>query len=154
MDTVHYLTAEGAEKMRNELEHLKGPARQQLAHRLRAAIQQGDLSENADYSAAKEEQSFLEGKIQELEAVLKNVVIIEKKGSSEIAEIGSHVTVQEEGEAPEVFYLVGPKEADPKKGMISYESPLGAALLGHRSGEHIKAVTPGGEIHIRIIHVE
>ncbi len=94
MNEVHYLTAEGAEKLRNELDYLKGPAREQLAQRLRAAIQQGDLSENADYIAAKEEQSFLEGRIQELSVILSNVQIIdEMKQTRGIVDIGSHVTI-------------------------------------------------------------
>src|SRR5512146_2715420 len=94
---VHYLTAEGAERLRNELEYLKGPAREQLALRLRAAIQLGDLSENADYISAKEEQGFLEGRIQELQQILSNVQIIdERKINREMVDIGSHVTIQED----------------------------------------------------------
>src|SRR5512138_151590 len=96
MNEVHYLTAEGAERLRNELAYLKGPGRDQLAQRLRAAIQLGDLSENADYITAKEDQAFLEGRIQELSAILSNVQIIEEKTNSKgVVDIGSHVTIQE-----------------------------------------------------------
>ncbi len=154
MVDVSYLTQEGAEKLKKELEHLKGKARQELALRLRAAIQQGDLSENADYTSAKEDQAFLEGKILELEAILRNVVFIEKKGKADLIEIGSHVTVQEEGADPDVFFLVGPKEADPKKGMISYESPIGAALLGHKAGEKVEIKTPSGTIFFKVLKIE
>src|SRR5512133_587042 len=147
MNEVHYLTAEGAERLKNELEYLKGPARDQLSQRLRAAIQQGDLSENADYIAAKEEQGFLEGRIQELTQILSNVQIIEeKKTSRDVVDIGSHVTIQEDEYDPETYYIVGPKEADPRNSRISHESPIGRALIGHRIGETVAAETPNGTI--------
>lgn len=155
MSDVHYLTAEGAERLKNELEYLKGPAREQLAQRLRAAIQMGDLSENADYIAAKEEQGFMEGRIQELTQILSNVQIIdEKKTSRDVVDIGSHVTIQEDDFDPETFYIVGPKEADPRQARISHESPIGRALLGHRVGETVTAETPNGSIRFKIIKIE
>ena len=121
---------------------------------MRAAIQQGDLSENADYISAKEEQSFLEGKIQELELVLKNVIIIEEQNrTGEFVEIGSKVTLQEDYESPEMYYIVGPKEADPAVGKISYESPIGAALLSHRIGEIVEVITPSGKTKFKIIDI-
>src|SRR5574341_2029566 len=98
-----YLTPEGEIKLKRELAELKGPRREELAKRLRSAIQMGDLSENADYHKAKEDQGFLEGRIQEIEATLRNAVIIEKSQSDVVA-IGSHVTIQEEGFDPETFY--------------------------------------------------
>lgn len=150
-----YLTAEGAERLQKELEELKGPAREQLALRLRAAIQQGDLSENADYSAAKEEQGFLEGRIQELERILRNVVIIdESKQLRDIVDIGAHITIQEEDYPPETYHMVGPKEANPVKGRISHESPIGRALLGHRVGDEVTADTPNGSILFKILKIE
>jgi transcription elongation factor GreA len=155
MNEIHYLTAEGAERLRNELEYLKGPARDQLSQRLRAAIQQGDLSENADYISAKEEQGFLEGRILELSQILNNVQIIEEKKSQRgVADIGSHVTIQEEEYDPETYHIVGPKEADPRQARISYESPIGRALLGHRVGETVTAETPNGSIRFKIISIE
>ena len=155
MNEVHYLTAEGAERLKNELEYLKGPAREQLAQKLRAAIQLGDLSENADYIAAKEEQAFLEGRIQELSVILSNVQIIEEKKSDKgIADIGSHVTIQEEDFDPETYHIVGPKEADPRNARISHESPIGRALLGHRIGETVTAETPNGSLKFKIIKIE
>jgi len=155
MNQPSYLTKEGAEKLRAELEYLQGTVRQDLAKRLRAAIQMGDLSENADYAAAKEEQSFIEGRIQELTQVLRDVVIIEdNRNHSHLVEIGSLVTIQESGEPEETFHLVGPQEADPRNGKISFNSPIGEALLGHRAGETISAITPGGEIHFKILRIE
>jgi transcription elongation factor GreA len=152
MDKPTYLTEEGLRKLKDELSELAGPKRTQLAQRLRAAIQMGDLSENADYSAAKEEQAFLEGRIQELTQLLGNVVIIEENNeASDLVEIGSNVTIQEEGEEEETYFLVGPQEADPAKGRISYSSPIGEALLGHKAGETVTAVTPAGQIRIKII---
>ncbi len=155
MAEVSYLTAEGAARLREELENLKGPAREQLSIRLRAAIQQGDLSENADYSAAKEEQGFLEGRIQELEHLLRNVVLIEDiKQDTTVVNIGTKVTVQEEESDPETYQVVGPKEADPRKGRISNESPIGRALIGSRLGETIQVDTPGGSIRLKILSIE
>jgi len=150
-----YLTPEGAEKLRRELEELKGPRREALAKRLRAAIQQGDLSENADYIQAKEEQAFLEGRIQELEYVLRNAQIIEKSnGQAEVVDLGVRVTIQEDGYEPETYELVGAKEADPRNGRISNESPIGKALMGHRVGDEVEVTTPGGVTRLKILKIE
>ncbi len=150
-----YLTKDGAEKLRAELLQLQGPVREDLAKRLRAAIQMGDLSENADYAAAKEEQSFVEGRIQELTRVMRDVVIIDdNRTNSHLVEIGSTVTIKEDQETEETFHLVGPQEADPRNGKISFNSPIGEALLGHGVGDLVKAKTPGGEIHLRIISIK
>ena len=149
-----YITQEGAEKLRVELEELKGPKRIELAKRLKHAISQGDLSENADYTAAKEDQAFLEGKIQELEAILRNAEIINGPSSNDIVEIGSRVVVTEGDESPEEFVLVGIKEADPKNGKISNESPIGKALLGGKVGETVVAETPGGQMEFTIIEIK
>ncbi|UCD98023.1 MAG: transcription elongation factor GreA [Chloroflexota bacterium] len=154
MGDEQYLTYDGAQTLRKELERLKGPERDELAKRLRSAIQMGDLSENADYHAAKEHQAFLEGKIQELEYLLKNAVIIEEMDNHKgIVTIGSQVTIQEEDYPPETYFLVGQKEADPKNGRISNESPFGAALLGGKEGEEVIAETPGGQVHLRILKI-
>ena len=155
MDDTHYLTAEGEKRLRAELVELKGPARENLSRRLRSAIQQGDLSENADYISAKEEQGFLEGRILELEENLRNVVIIdETQQVRDLVGIGAHITVQEENYPPETYYLVGPKEADPRNGRISHESPIGRALLGHRAGDEVLFDTPGGAIRLKIVKIE
>ena len=153
MNQQIYLTTEGAEKLRAELKELTGPRREELAQRLRAAIQMGDLSENADYHKAKEDQAFLEGRIQEIEAVLRMAVIVEKT-YSEVVTVGSTVTVQEENFDPETYYVVGAKEADPRKGKISNESPIGRALMEHKAGDVVEAETPGGRIKFKILKVE
>ncbi len=149
-----YLTAEGVENLRQELEYLTTVKRPALAERLRKAIQQGDLSENADYATAKEEQGWLEGRIQQIETMLRRAVIIENAATGRIG-LGSRVIVIEEGmDAEEVFHIVGPAEADPANGRVSYESPLGQALLGHQAGESVAVETPGGRIVFKIIAVQ
>ena len=150
-----YLTAEGAARLKEELTQLKGPEREAMAKRLRSAIQMGDLSENADYHKAKEDQGFLEGRIQELEYLLQNATIVEQHdGEREQVEVGVRVTVQEEDYPPEVYSMVGAKEADPRSGKISNESPIGQALMGKREGELAVAETPGGQVRLKIIKIE
>ncbi|MCX6054925.1 MAG: transcription elongation factor GreA [Chloroflexi bacterium] len=154
MNKVTYLTPEGENKLRAELEHLSGPVRHELSKRLRSAIQMGDLSENADYKSAKEEQGFIEGRIQELNQLLRNIEIIDEKNSSKgIVEIGSKVTIQENNEPRETYFLVGPQEADPSKGRISFSSPIGEALIGHKVGEIVSVKIPDGEIHFKIVEI-
>ena len=151
---VSYLTAEGAERLKQELIYLKGPAREALSKRLRSAIEQGDLSENADYITAKEEQGFLEGRIQELDQILGNHIVIDNMvQNTEEVGIGDHVTIQEDTFDPETYHMVGPKEADPTHGRISHESPIGKALLGHKVGDVVSAETPGGSIRLKIIKI-
>src|SRR5215207_1287118 len=148
-----YLTPEGEIKLKAELAELTGPRREELAQRLRSAIQMGDLSENADYHKAKEDQAFLEGRIQEIEAVLRTAVIVEKTNSDTVT-VGSTVTVQEESFDPETYYMVGAKEADPRHGKISNESPIGKALMDHRVGDVVEAETPGGKLKFKILKIE
>lgn len=153
MTPTNYLTPEGETKLKAELEELKGPKREELAARLRSAIQMGDLSENADYHKAKEDQGFLEGRIQEIEAILRHAVIIEKS-ASDVVSIGSHVTIQEGDFDPETYHIVGPTEADPRKGRISHESPIGIALMNKKVGQIAEAETPGGKIKFKIVKIE
>jgi transcription elongation factor GreA len=155
MNDQHYLTAKGADRLRAELAELKGPRREAIAKRLRDAISQGDLSENADYHKAKEDQGFLEGEIMDLEYILKNATIIEENpGVRETVDIGARVTIQEDEFDPETYQLVGAKEADPRNGRISNESPIGRALLGHQVGDRVTAETPQGNIHFVILKIE
>jgi transcription elongation factor GreA len=149
-----YLTPEGAEKLRAELKELTGPRRKALAERLHHAVRQGDLSENADYIAAKEEQAFLEGRILELETVLREALIVEGDGPADRVDLGCRVRVTEDGGEPEVFQLVGIKEADPRAGKISHESPIGRALMGKRVGEIAVAQTPAGDLRFRILGIQ
>jgi transcription elongation factor GreA len=155
MNKITYLTEEGEKKLREELKELSGPVRHELSKRLRSAIQMGDLSENADYKQAKEDQGFLEGRIQELIQLLGNVVIIDENSKSkDTVEIGSKVTIQEDKEPEETYLLVGPQEADPAKGRISYSSPIGVALLGHKVGDTVTALSPAGPINFRIMSIQ
>lgn len=155
MDNPTYLTEEGEKKLRAELEELSGPVRLDLAKRLRAAIQMGDLSENADYISTKEQQGFIEGRIQELIQLLGNVVIIDENSKPKgIVEIGSTVTIQEDKDPEETYLMVGPQEADPAKGRISFSSPIGEAVMKHRVGDIVTAITPAGPIKFKIINIQ
>ena len=155
MEDVSYLTADGMARLQEELDRLKGPEREALSARLRAAIQMGDLSENADYISAKEEQGFLEGRILDLEKTLRNVVIIDETAAGRtIVNIGARITIQEGNYPEESYQLVGPKEADPKKNRISHESPIGRAVMGKSVGDMATADTPGGIIQFKIISIE
>jgi transcription elongation factor GreA len=149
-----YLTPEGAARLKEELADLKGPQRQALAKRLRDAIQMGDLSENADYHKAKEDQAFLEGRIQELDYVLNNAEVVEDSGPRDQIRVGLKVTVQEDDFEPEIYYMVGAKEADSRNRKISNESPIGRALMGHKAGDIVEAETPGGSIRLKILKIE
>jgi len=155
MDDDIYLTKEGIAKLKTELEDLKGPMRQELAAKLKSAIEMGDLSENADYKKAKEDQGFIEGRIQELEQTLKRAKVIQKNNNSnELVQIGSTVVVKEEEFPEEEFQIVGSKETDPNSGKISYESPIGRALLNHKVGDIVRVKTPAGGINFKIISVK
>lgn len=155
MEQEIYLTSQGAANLQAELEQLKGPKREEMAKRLRSAIQMGDLSENADYHKAKEDQGFMEGRIQELEYILKNARIIDENDvQTDTVQVGSRVTVQEGDFPAETYYLVGATEADPRKGKISNESPIGQALLGRHLGDEVTAITPSGEIKLKILKIE
>lgn len=152
MAEEQYLTAEGAQKLREELDELITVKRPALAKQLKEAIAQGDLSENADYSDAKEQQAFLEGRIQYLENLLRNATIIEEDRDETPLEIqvGAEVTIESDGDSEETYRIVGAAEADPRNGRISNESPMGAALLGRRKGDRVRVQTPGGEWEVRI----
>ncbi|MCJ7702154.1 MAG: transcription elongation factor GreA [Anaerolineales bacterium] len=151
----HYLTVEGQKKLKAELEELKGPGRTELAQRLRSAIEMGDLSENADYTKAKEDQGFLEGRIQELEYILGHATLIEDNGKAhDVVEVGATITVQEEDYPPEEYYMVGTTEADPLNGRISNESPIGSALMGKKVGQKVSVETPAGELTLKLLAIK
>ena len=155
MSDQTYLTTEGAAQLRAELAELKGPKRTEMAQRLRSAIQMGDLSENADYHKAKEDQGFLEGRIKDLEYLLNHAIVVDvSEVSRDSVQVGTRVTIQEAGEEPESYQMVGASEADPRNGRISNESPIGQALFGKKVGEIAVAKTPGGEITFKIIKIE
>jgi transcription elongation factor GreA len=149
-----YLTSEGLERIKEELKVLTGIRRKELAERLRAAIQMGDLSENADYHKAKEDQAFLEGRIQELQYLVRNAVVITNTRKGDRVGMGSKVTIQEGNHPQETYHLVGPKEADPRNGRISHESPIGRALMDRRVGDEVGVETPSGKVFFIIRKIE
>lgn len=154
--TPQYLTPAGKAKLQEELAELKGPRREEIARRLKHAIEMGDLSENADYHAAKEDQGFLEGRIQQIEAILFSATLIEDTDiNTSVVQIGNTVTLQEDNEPEETFIIVGANEANPRERKISYESPMGSALMGHKEGETVEVVLPNNSIlKIKILKIE
>ena len=155
MNNATYLTPEGKAKLESELDELKTNGRKELSVRLKHAISMGDLSENADYHKAKEDQGFLEGRIQEIEAILKNAQVIQEKGKYDDVALGARVTIKEADYPEETYHLVGRNEANPQEGKISHESPIGKALLGHRVGEIVEARLPNGStILLEILKIE
>jgi len=149
-----FLTREGYDRLMQELEYLRTEKRAEIADRIRSAKEEGDVSENAGYEDAKHEQSFVEGRIQELEALLKVAQIIEDTGYLDRISIGATVVVQEPGYLPETYQIVGSAEANPSEGRVSNESPLGKALLGRKVGERVKVNTPAGEVTFEILGIK
>ena len=150
-----YLTKEGKEKLLFELKELEGPRRDDIAARLKSAIEMGDLSENADYHKAKEDQGFLEGKILEIKYTLNFAIIVEENvNGQDTVNVGCKVTIQEEDFPPETYYLVGSKEADPTENKISHISPIGKALLDKQVGEIVQFKTPNGEVSLKILRID
>ena len=145
MKETIYLTHDGKAKLEEELAELKGPKRDEISRRLKSAIEMGDLSENADYHAAKEDQGFLEGRILEIEAILS---MAEIKDMSDLdkhtVQIGNVVTIQEEGETEETWTLVGASEANVREQKISYQSPIGSAIMGKKVGQKAEVSLPNG----------
>jgi transcription elongation factor GreA len=146
-----YLTKEGLEELKKEHEELSKVRRVEVVERLSAARDQGDLSENAEYHAAREELSFIDGRIDELEELLKQVVLIEDT-KGEIIALGSKVTLKVKGQDA-IYSVVGEWEADPKERKISHESPLGKALMGRKIGETIEVTAPAGIITYTVVAV-
>ncbi|MDD2923197.1 MAG: transcription elongation factor GreA [Anaerolineales bacterium] len=154
MTTTNFLTKEGFQKLQEELDHLRTTKRMEVAARLHEAMEGGELIENAEYEAAKNEQSFVEGRIQELDLLLATAQIIEGTGKpkkNEAIQVGSKVTIKEGNFDPETFTIVGAAEANPREGKISNESPIGKAIIGHKLGDVVKAETPGGTYNVKII---
>ncbi len=152
------ITKEGLRKLKEELEYLKTVKRKEVAERLKEAISYGDLSENAEYEEAKNEQAFVEGRILDLEKKIRNAKIISEKpakGKGQTVEIGSEVTVQEKGgrHEPETYTIVGSTEADPIEHKISNESPIGKALLGKDKGDVVDVEAPGGKFKYEVIKI-
>ena len=149
------ITAEGLAQVRRELEELVGVRRPEIVAKIRAAREHGDLSENFEYHAARNEQSFIETRILELEGIVKNHVIIESRASNGRVDLLSTVTFAEGGEPEETYRIVGPTEADPTAGRISFESAIGKALMGHRVGDEVEVQAPAGRPYtVRIVKIE
>jgi transcription elongation factor GreA len=153
--TSNFLTKEGFEKLQDELDYLRKVKRQEVADRLHEAMEGGELIENAEYEAAKNEQAFVEGRIQELDVLLASAKIIENNGKkkSDGVQLGSKVTIKEGNFEAEEFTVVGIAEANPREGKISNESPIGKAILGHKVGEAVKVETPGGTYTVKILKI-
>jgi len=150
-----FLSADGIARLREEHTQLTGTRRPEVIARIKSAKELGDLKENADYSAAREEQSFLEGRIATIETLLRDATVIEAPSAGGRVDLGSKVSVEEVGVPGEtiVYELVGTAEADPGKGRISNASPVGRALIGRRAGETVAVRTPRGDVEYRIIEV-
>ena len=153
---TNFLTKEGFQKLQEELDHLRTTKRQEVAARLHEAMEGGELIENAEYEAAKNEQAFVEGRIQELDLLLATAQIIEENGKmkkNDAIQVGSKVTIKEGNFEPETFVIVGAAEANPREGKISNESPIGKAILNHKLGDVVKVETPGGTYNVKIVKV-
>ncbi len=149
------LTREGLEKLERELHELKTVRRKDVAEKIKEARGQGDLSENAEYDAAKEEQAEIEARIVVLEKMLRNAeIILEEEISSDVVSAGSKVTIFDYEFDEEVTYtIVGSAEADPMESKISNESPLGSALIGHSVGDEVTFTSPAGESKVKIVTI-
>ena len=154
-DQQTFLTREGLKKLEEELNHLRTVRRIEVADRLHKAMEDGEVDENAEYDDAKNEQSFVEGRILTLESMLSNAVVIEEQGGEAgVVHLGSRVTVKENGGKPEKYTIVGPAEANPKDGRISNKSPLGRALLDRKMGDEVKVTAPDGVLTFKIVGID
>jgi transcription elongation factor GreA len=152
-DKAVYLTAEGKERFTAELRELTTVRRQEVAERIRRAKEYGDTSDNAEYDLAKSEQAFVEGRIQELERMLSGARVIEEPTTVDYVRLGSRVTVLASDGEEDTYQLVGKQEADPRRGFVSNESPIGRALLGKRVGDETVVVAPGGSFTVRVLRI-
>lgn len=153
MPNQQYFSPEGLEKLKKELEERKAEIRVEITRKILAAKELGDLSENAEYAEAKEMQSFNEGRIAELEDMIKNAVIINPHQKLEVVVVGSTVRVKSVEHGEQKFTIVGAAESDPLQGFISNESPLGTAFIGHKKTEEIEVKTPGGMVKYKILEI-
>ncbi len=147
-----YLSREGLQKLREELEQMVSVRRSEIATRIHDAKEHGDLTENAEYEDAKNEQAFVEGRIQALESMIKNAVLIDENHSTDHVQIGSTVVLQSD-DGPETYTIVGSAEASPREGKISNESPVGRALLGRRKGDKVAVSVPAGDFTYTIVSI-
>lgn len=149
-----YLTRDGEAALRRELKQLVETRRPALARKLKDAVAQGDLKENADYHDAKEQLGFVEGRVQHIESVLRKAIIVDDAGASDEVRVGSTVVIQEVGtDENEVYRIVGSAEANPRQRKISQKSPIGSALLGKQVGKKVSVTTPDGVIKFKIVEI-
>jgi transcription elongation factor GreA len=148
-----YFSPQGLEKLKEEYEHRTGQLRAEIAARIKEAKEQGDLSENAEYTEAKEAQSLNEGRIEELKAILDNAVLFTESSKGGVVTVGATIRVSS-GKEERTYTIVGAAEADPLRGRISNESPLGAAFLGRKKGDKVSVRTPKGETEYKILEVK
>ena len=151
------VTKDGYKKLKEELDYLRNVKRREIADRIKEAISYGDLSENSEYEEAKNEQAFVEGRIVELENMIKNAQIIsDDKSGQNTVQIGTTVTVQNitENDGPETYTIVGSTEADPIESKISNESPIGSAILGKTKGDTVKVKVPAGMFEYKILKIK
>ena len=150
-----FLTREGYDKLQDELDQLRTARRQEIADRLHEAMEGGELIDNAEYEAAKNEQAFVEGRIKELEILLATAKIVDETAAADTVQIGVKVTITEEGsDELETYALVGAAEANPAANKISNESPMAKGLLGHKVGDTVEIEIPNGSMKVKILSVK
>ena len=150
-----FLTRDGYAKLQDELDLLRTKKREEIAQRLHEAMEGGELIENAEYEAAKNEQAFVEGRIKELDLLLATAKVVDENAPHGTnVQVSSVVTIQEEGEKPETYTIVGAAEANPQAGRISNESPLGKALMNKKAGDKVSVDAPQGAFTVQVVKVE
>lgn len=152
---ISFLTREGYAKLQDELDLLRTEKREEIAQRLHEAMEGGELIDNAEYEAAKNEQAFVEGRIKELELLLATAKVVDETAPhGTTVAVGTTVTIQEEGTPPEKYHIVGAAEANPAMARISNESPLGKALMNKKPGDKVQVDAPQGSFTVQILKVE
>lgn len=146
------ITQDGLEKLKEELDRRKNVTRHEIAERIERAKELGDLSENAEYAEAKDEQAFNEGRIIELEQLIKSLTVVEQNGDKSVIDLGSTVEVEVNG-TTKTFTLVSFNEVDPENQKISNESPIGEALMGHKKGDEVTVKLPAGDVVYKVLKV-
>jgi transcription elongation factor GreA len=152
-EKVVYLTPEGKQRFAAELRELTSVRRHEVEERIRRAKEFSDTVDNAEYDEAKTEQAFVEGRIQDLERMLAAAKVIEEPTSADYVRMGAHIKVVDTEGDEETYHLVGSHEADPRKGLISNESPIGRALIGKRVGDEVTVVAPAGAFTLKILDI-
>ena len=152
-EKVVYLTPEGKQRFAAELRELQTVRRHEVEERIRRAKEFSDTVDNAEYDEAKTEQAFVEGRIQDLERMLSSARMIEEPARADYVRMGSHVRIVDGDGDEQTYYVVGSQEADPRRGQISNESPIGRALIGKRAGDEVTVVAPGGSFDLKVLEI-